>query len=203
MPVERRSPSSKQTQEAGKDMRLGNLTTLEDVQKLRTALHAKAKEEPEFRFYVLYDKIHRRDVLLEAYKSCKANGGAAGVDGNTFEDIKAYGEERWLGELTERLRKKVLGWKKLGHARRWSAHIVNYADDYVICCKGQAEEAMTAMRGMMERLKLTINEDKTHVCRLPSATSMTFSPLHEVACSVFTTTWVKPPSPRCNSLRHL
>jgi len=87
-------------------MRLGNLGTLEDVQKLRTALHAKAKEEPEFRFYVLYDKIHRRDVLLEAYKSCKANGGAAGVDGVTFEQIKAYGEERWLGKLTERLRKK-------------------------------------------------------------------------------------------------
>ena len=87
-------------------MRLGNLQTLEDVQKLRTALHAKAKEEPAFRFYALYDKIYRRDVLLEAYKRCKANGGAAGVDGVTFKDIKEYGEERWLGELAERLRKK-------------------------------------------------------------------------------------------------
>jgi group II intron reverse transcriptase/maturase len=309
-------------------MRLGNLTTLEDVQKLRTALHAKAKEEPEFRFYALYDKLYRQDVLHQAYQSCKANGGAAGVDGVTFEDIKAYGAELWLGELAERLRKKdyrpeavrrvwipkpdgkvrplgiptitdrvvqtaammvlepifeadlqpeqyayreqrgahdavkavlnllrtghqqvidadlsgyfdsiphaelmkcvarrvsdkhvlhlikmwleapveeedehgnrkrttsnrdagrgtpqgavispllsnlymrrfILGWKKLGHARRWSAHIVNYADDFVICCKGQAEEAMAAMREMMTRLKLTMNEDKTHVCRLP------------------------------------
>jgi group II intron reverse transcriptase/maturase len=65
------------------------------------------------------------------------------------------------------MRRFILGWKKLGYARRWSAHIVNYADDYVICCKGQAEEAMSAMREMMMRLKLTINEKKTHVCRLP------------------------------------
>jgi len=65
------------------------------------------------------------------------------------------------------MRRFILGWKKLGYARRWSAHIVNYADDYVICCKGQAEEAMNAMRGMMKQLKLTVNEQKTHVCRLP------------------------------------
>ena len=65
------------------------------------------------------------------------------------------------------MRRFILGWKKLGHARHWSAHIVNYADDFVICCKGQAEEAMAAMREMMVRLKLTVNEDKTHVCRAP------------------------------------
>jgi group II intron reverse transcriptase/maturase len=310
-------------------MRLGNLQTLEDVQKLRAALHAKAKEEPAFRFYALYDKIYRRDVLLEAYKCCKANGGAAGVDGVTFKDIKEYGEEKWLGELAERLRKKdykpeavrrvwiskpgskkmrplgiptiidrtvqtatmsilepifeadlqpeqfayreqrgthdairavhqllssghrhtvdadlsgyfdsiphyelltcvarrvsdkhvmhlikmwldapveeddghghrkrttpnrdagrgtpqgspispllsniymrrfLLGWKQLGYDRRWKAHIVNYADDFVICCKGRADEAMEAMRRIMTKLKLTVNEEKTHVCHLP------------------------------------
>ncbi len=65
------------------------------------------------------------------------------------------------------MRRFILGWKKLGHARHWSAHIVNYADDFVICCKGQAEEAMAAMREMMVWLKLTVNEDKTHVCRAP------------------------------------
>ena len=48
-----------------------------------------------------------------------------------------------------------------GYAQRWSAHIVNYADDFVICCKGQVHEAMDAMRGMMEKLKLTVNDDKT------------------------------------------
>jgi RNA-directed DNA polymerase len=307
---------------------LSNLQTLEDVQKLRTTLHTKAKAEPASRFYSLYDKIYRKDVLTHAYQSCKANKGAAGVDGVDFDTIKTYGEEQWLGELAERLRKKdyepkavkrvwipkpngklrplgiptimdrvvqtatmtvlepifeadlqpeqyayreqigaqdaveavhrllstghqyvidadlsgyfdsiphaelmkcvarrvsdkhvlhlikmwldvpveeedehgnrkrttsnrdagkgtpqgapispllsniymrrfILGWKKLGYAQRWSAHVVNYADDFVICCRGQADQAMIAMREIMGKLKLTVNEDKTHVCRLP------------------------------------
>jgi RNA-directed DNA polymerase len=307
---------------------LGNLATPNSVQKLQTALHVKAKEEPGYRFYLLYDKVYRNDILDFAYRCCKANGGAAGVDGQTFEDIERYGEGRWLGELAERLRKKdyrpeavkrvwipkpngqrrplgiptiidrvvqtalmlviapifeadlppeqygyrpergahgairavhrllntghvevidadlsdyfgslphaelmqclarrivdrhvlhmiklwltapveevdgkgsrkrsnpnrhskrgspqgspispllsniymrrfVLGWEKLGFQRRWSAHIVNYADDFVICCKAGAEEAMEAMRWMMGRLKLTVNETKTRRCRLP------------------------------------
>ncbi len=326
--MEERSLSSRPTQQAGKDRRLGNLATPESVRKLRTALHAKAKEEPGYRFYLLYDKIYRRDVLEHAYRSCKANKGAAGVDGERFEDIEAVGEERWLGELAERLRKKdyrpeavkrvwipkpngklhplgiptitdrvvqtaamivlepifeadlqpeqyayraergaqdavqavhrllktghrhvidadlsgyfdsiphaelmksvarrivdrhilhlikqwleapveeddghghrkrstsnrdaargtpqgapispllsnlymrrfILGWKQQGYARRWTAHIVNYADDFVICCKGQADKAMDAMRSMMGSLKLTVNDDKTHLCRIP------------------------------------
>jgi RNA-directed DNA polymerase len=325
---EAKGPLFKTTQEAGKDKRLSDLKTPESVQKLRTALHTKAKEEPEFRFYILYDKIYRKDVLAYAYRCCKANKGAAGVNGERFEDIEAYGEERWLGELAARLRKKdyrpeavrrvwipkpdgkmrplgiatitdrvvqtaamivlepifeadlqpeqyayreqrgaheaiyavhrllntghrqiidadlsgyfdsiphaelmksvarrvvdkhvlhlikmwldapveeedehgnrkrttlnrdtgrgtpqgspispllsniymrrfILGWKKLGHARRWGAHIVNYADDFVICCKGQADQAMLAMREMMTRLKLTVNEGKTHMRTLP------------------------------------
>lgn len=326
--MEGRSLSSRPMQQVGKDGKLGNLQIPERVQRLRTALHAKAKEEPEFRFYLLYDKVHRRDVLEHAYRSCKANKGAAGVDGERFEDIEAYGEERRLGELAERLRKKdyrpeavkrvwipkpngklrplgiptisdrvvqtavllvlepiieadlpaeqyayraergaqdavqavhrllsrghqhvidadlsgyfdsiahaelmksvarrivdrhvlhlikqwleaaveeddghghrkrtttnrdsgrgtpqgapispllsnlymrrfILGWKRQGHERRYSAHIVNYADDFVICCKGHAEEAMAAMRKMMETLRLTVNDDKTHLCELP------------------------------------
>lgn len=307
---------------------MGNLQTPDSVQRLQTALHAKAKEEPGYRFYLLYDKIYRRDVLDCAYQSCHANKGAAGVDGVRFEDIEAYGVERWLGELAERLKKRdyqpeavkrvwipkpngklrplgiptitdrvvqtaavlvlepifeadlqpeqyayraergaqdavkavhrllntghqhvidadlsgyfdsiphaelmksvarriadrhvlhlikmwlevpvdeddghghrkrtthnrdtgrgtpqgapispllsnlymrrfILGWKLRGHERRWSAQIVNYADDFVICCKGRAHEAMAAMRGMMEALKLTVNDDKTHVCQIP------------------------------------
>jgi len=95
---------------------LGNLQIPESVQRLRTALHAKAKEQPEYRFYILYDKIYRRDVLEHAYRSCKANKGAAGVDGERFEDIEAYGIERWLGELAERLRKK--DYRSPGRRRR-------------------------------------------------------------------------------------
>lgn len=308
---------------------MGNLTTPPSVQKLQSALHAKAKEEPGYRFYLLYDKVYRADVLEFAYRCCKANKGAAGVDGQRFEDIEAYGEGRWLGELADRLRTKtyepeavkrvwipkpnssklrplgvptitdrvvqtavllvlepifeadlapeqyayrhdrgahdairavhsllntghtrvidadlsgyfdsiphaellqsvarrivdrhilrlmkawlvapvdeyddkgrptrsranrdskrgtpqgasispllsnlymrrfVEGWRRLGCERRWSAHIVNYADDFVICCKRGAPEAMAAMRRIMERLKLTVNEEKTHLCEVP------------------------------------
>jgi len=298
------------------------------VQKLQAALHAKAKASPNYRFYALYDKVYRQDILRHAYLCCKANDGAAGVDGQEFADIKAYGPERWLGELAEKLRTKtyrsqavrrgyitkangkqrplgiptitdrvvqmsvlqildpifeadlqpeqygyrpkrkaqdavkavhallntghtevvdadlsgyfdsiphaelmksvarrvsdkhilrlikmwltapteetddkgnvhrttpnkdqgrgspqgapispllsnlymrrfILGWKVLGHEKRLDAHIVNYADDYVICCRGTAEEANRVMRSMMSRLKLTVNEAKTHLCRVP------------------------------------
>ena len=76
-----------------------NLSTPETVRKLREALHAKAKGEPGYRFYALYDKLYRKDILTFAYQCCKANGGAAGVDGQGFEEIERYGVERWLGEL--------------------------------------------------------------------------------------------------------
>ena len=305
-----------------------SLTTPLSVQKLQTALHAKAKEAPDFRFYALYDKVYRKDFLAHAYERCQANGGAAGVDNQTFEDIERYGIERWLGELRQELKSRtyqpqavrrvyipkpngkqrplgiptirdrvvqttavlvlepileadrspeqyayradrsardavqrvhrlintghgqivdadlssyfdsvphaelmksvarrvvdgamlhlikmwleapveetdergnkrrstrnrdegrgtpqgapispllsnlymrrfVLGWKKLGHERRWKAYIVNYADDLVICCRTSAQQALTAMRAMMSKLKLTVNEKKTRVCYLP------------------------------------
>src|SRR5438552_9109452 len=65
------------------------------------------------------------------------------------------------------MRRFVLGWKKLGHERRLRAYIVNYADDLVICCRDKAADALVTMRGMMTKLKLTVNETKTRVCKLP------------------------------------
>jgi len=306
-----------------------SLITPASVQKLQTALHAKAKESPNQRFHALYDKVYRKDMLAFAYACCEANGGAAGVDEQRFEDIAAYGEERWLDELAQELKKRsyrplpvrrvyipkadgksqrplgipairdrvaqtaavlvlepifeadlqpeqyayrpgrsaldavrlvhkllntghreivdadlsgyfdtiphaelmksvarrvvdgamlhllkmwleapvedtdgrgkkrrttpnkdtgrgtpqgapispllsnlymrrfVLGWKRLGHEARFGARIVNYADDLVICCRGRAEEALDAMRSMMSKLKLTVNETKTRVCTVP------------------------------------
>ena len=306
-----------------------SLPTLSSVEKLQQALHTKAKEEPGFRFYALYDKVYRKDVLWQAYQRGRHNDGAPGVDGQTFEDIEHYGVQRWLGELAEELRSKryvpqpvqrayiakpdgkqrplgiptirdrvvqtavqlvlepifeadlqpeqhayrrghssqdalkevdkllyqgheevvdadlsgyfdsiphaelmqsvarrvsdkqvlhlvkmwlvapveetdergrkrrttrskdegrgspqgaplspllanlymrrfVLGWKTLGHERNLKAKIVNYADDFVICCRrGYGAKALETMRQMMDRLKLTVNEDKTHLCRLP------------------------------------
>jgi group II intron reverse transcriptase/maturase len=82
-------------------------TPPETVQKLQQSLHAKAKTEPSYRFYSLWDKVCRMDVLRYAYRACRANGGAAGVDGETFEQIEAGGLEEWLGNLQQELRSKT------------------------------------------------------------------------------------------------
>jgi RNA-directed DNA polymerase len=300
------------------------------VEKLQAALHTKAKEAPDYRFYALYDKLYRKDILQYAFDRCLANQGVAGVDGVTFEWIEGYGEERWLDELAEELRQQtyrtqpvrrvnipkegqpgktrplgipcirdrvvqmaavlvlgpifeadlepeqyayrpergakdavkrveallragftevvdadlsgyfdsiphaelmksvsrrisdgrilrlikmwleapvetrdrrggtqrttrnkdegkgspqgspispllsniymrrfIRGWKTGGHEKRLRAHIVNYADDFVICCRAGADEAMATMRSMMSKLKLTVNETKTQLCVLP------------------------------------
>ena len=71
-----------------------NLTTPEKIETLRRKLYVKAKAEPDFRFYQLYDKIYRSDILAHAYELARANAGAPGVDGVTFEMIEAAGEER-------------------------------------------------------------------------------------------------------------
>ena len=308
---------------------MGNLATPKRVQKLQRALHAKAKAEAGYRFYALYDKIYREDILAHAYAQCDSNKGAPGVDGQDFADIEAYGVQRWLAELAlalkeetyrpepirrvfipkangklrplgistlrdrvcmtaamlvlepifeadlppeqyayrpgrnaqqaakeveERLhrgqtdvvdadladffgsiphaelmqslvrrivdrrvlhlikmwlecaveetddkgrkrrtteakdnrrgipqgsplspllanlymRRFVLGWKKLGLERSLGSRIVTYADDLVILCKrGKAEEALQRMREIMGRLKLTVNEEKTRICKAP------------------------------------
>ena len=327
--MERRGLGSGRAREGVTAEEIGvSLTTLQKVEKLQSALHAKAKGSPDCRFYSLYDKVCREDLLWVAYWRCQDNGGSAGVDGQTFEDIEAYGIERWVDELAEELRRKdyrcsavrrvwipkangkqrplgiprirdrvvqmaavlilepifeadlqpeqyayrsgksahdairqvhallntghtevvdadlsgyfdsiphgelmksvarrvsdkamlhlikgwleasveesdergnprrttrnrdekrgtpqgapispllsnlymrrfVLGWKTLGHEKRLDAYIVNYADDFVICCRNTAARAMTSMRRMMEKLRLTVNEQKTRPCRVP------------------------------------
>ncbi|MCB1763088.1 MAG: group II intron reverse transcriptase/maturase [Gammaproteobacteria bacterium] len=266
-----------------------NLQSPGKVQKLQQALHAKAKGSPDFRFYVLYDKIYREDILAHAYRLARSNGGKPGVNREDFSDIEAYGVERWWGELAQALKEKryraspvrrvyipkpngkqrhaqdavrhvhmllntgytdvidadlsgyfdsiphaelmqcvgrrisdrhvlalikqwlvvpveeddgrggrrrttkakdtrrgiphgapispllsnlymrrfVLGWKILGLEACLQARIVNFADDFVICCRGTGKVAMESMRAMMARLKLTVNEEKTQHCRIP------------------------------------
>ena len=306
-----------------------SLSAPERVRRLQTALHAKAKESPGFRFYSLSDKVWRADVLAVAWQEVRRNGGAAGVDGQTVADIEAYGVERWLGELardlkegtyrpeavrqvlipkkqrgkfrplgipcirdrvaqtaaalmlspifeadlapeqyayrpgrsaldavnhvhrllntghqevvdadlsdyfgqiphaellkslarrvsdgrmlswvkawlemaveeddgkrgkrrTNRARRErkgtpqgspisplfsniymrrfIVGWKVLGYAQRFKAHIVNYADDLVVLGKAPSAEMLMAFGSLMQRLKLTVNAEKTRCCRVP------------------------------------
>jgi group II intron reverse transcriptase/maturase len=73
---------------------------------LQDALHAKAKGNPRYRFYALYDKLYRKDVLAEAWRRCRANGGAAGSDGVSFEDIEAQGVSQWFGQLALEVKEK-------------------------------------------------------------------------------------------------
>jgi RNA-directed DNA polymerase len=105
MLAEERDPGPRQASEVTRPRRSANgLTTpLERVQKLQTSLQAKAKAEPACRFYSLWDKLCRADVLDEAYRACHRNRGAAGVDGMTFDQIADYGTERWLEELRQEL----------------------------------------------------------------------------------------------------
>src|SRR5437660_743283 len=163
------------------------------------ALHAKAKSAPGYRFYALYDKISRDDILAHAYGQCRSNKGAPGVDGQEFADVEAYGVERWLGELALALReesyrpdpiRRVYIPKANGKLRplgistlrdrvcitaamlvlepRLGTRIGTYADDLVILCrKGKAEEALQRMRDLMGKLKLTVNEEKTRICKVP------------------------------------
>ena len=81
-----------------------SLATPEGVRRLQQKLYVKAKHEPGYRFYLLYDKLHRADILAHAYQLSRAAQGAAGVDGVTFEAIEAAGVEPWLAEVSETLR---------------------------------------------------------------------------------------------------
>src|SRR5258708_32528095 len=80
-----------------------SLATPEKIRNLQRKLYRKAKAEPAFRFYVLYDKICREDILHHAYRMARANAGAPGVDGVTFAQIEEQGLEAWLAGLREEL----------------------------------------------------------------------------------------------------
>ncbi len=82
-----------------------SLPTPTKIRTLQEKLHAKAKTEPGFRFYSLWDKVCRADVLAHAYQRCRANRGAPGVDGVRFDDIEASGRDQWLGNLQQELRR--------------------------------------------------------------------------------------------------
>src|SRR3989338_2403174 len=84
-----------------------NLTTTDTVQELQQKLLSKAKSNIGFRFYALYDKLYRKDVLMKAWDKAKANRGVEGIDGISFEDIEKEGVERFLQKIEKELREKT------------------------------------------------------------------------------------------------
>ena len=86
------------------------------IRTLQRKLYRKAKQEPDFRFYLLYDKIYREDILNHAYELAKANKGAPGVDGQSFEQIELQGEQEWLEGIRKDLHDKTYK-PQLNHSR--------------------------------------------------------------------------------------
>src|ERR1700693_949983 len=84
-----------------------SLTTPSKIRELQIKLYRKAKNEPGYRFYLLYDKIYREDILAHAYQLARANKGAPGVDGQSFEDIESRDLGGWLTGIREELRNKT------------------------------------------------------------------------------------------------
>jgi RNA-directed DNA polymerase len=84
-----------------------SLETPQKIRELQRKLYRKAKQEPDYRFYLLYDKVYREDILRHAYALAKANGGAPGVDEQSFQQIESQGREEWLEGLRKELHAKT------------------------------------------------------------------------------------------------
>jgi len=84
-----------------------SLATPSKIRELQIKLYRKAKNEPGYRFYMLYDKIYREDILAHAYARARANNGAPGVDGQSFAEIESGGVGEWLTGIREELRNKT------------------------------------------------------------------------------------------------
>src|SRR5437763_15531007 len=101
-----------------------SLTTPSKIRDLQIKLYRKAKNEPGYRFYMLYDKIYREDILAHAYALARANQGAPGVDGQTFEQIESTGQERWLAGIRQELCNKTYQPQPLRRVMGWGTALI-------------------------------------------------------------------------------
>src|SRR5215204_1358890 len=107
MPVEGRDLSSRRTQHVARDLEIGQPINSEECSEAADGVARESEGRSRYRFYALYDKISREDILAHAYAQCRSNKGAPGVDGQDFVDVAAYGVQRWLGELALALRQET------------------------------------------------------------------------------------------------
>ena len=167
-------------------MRTGESLTVSDgVQRIQTALHAKAKEAPGFRFYSLSDKVWRDDVLAVAWQAVRRNGGAAGVDGETVADIDAFGVERWLGALARDLkegtyrphavRQVLIPKKQRGKFRPLGIPGATHRNIYVRSRRAGERVMASVTNFLARRLKLTVNAAKSAVDRPAARAFLAFS----------------------------
>src|SRR5271169_2351162 len=97
-------PLQRECEQRARRLTMSPPTPTKSVQKLQTSLQTKAKAEPAFRFYALWDKVCRPDVIEEAYRRCRENDGAPGIDGVSFEKIESRGQKQWLEMIAKELR---------------------------------------------------------------------------------------------------
>jgi retron-type reverse transcriptase len=107
MPVEERSLSSRRTQQVARDLEIGQPNNSEKCSEAADGVARESEGSAGYRFYALYDKISREDILAHAWAQCCSNQGAPGTDGQDFADVEAYGVQRWLGELALALRQET------------------------------------------------------------------------------------------------
>jgi RNA-directed DNA polymerase len=160
-----------------------SLATPDNIRTLQSKLYQKAKSEPKYRFYTLYDKMYRNDVLEHAYRLCRANRGASGVDGQTFEDIEAQGVQGWLETLKEELQAKTY---KPAPVRRVMIPKANGGERPLGIPTIRDRVVQTAAKMLLEPIFEADFEDSAHGYRPERSARGAIEAVHQGICDGYT-----------------